>query len=54
MGQWLSRKQDGWFQGSQMNGTVVVKRTGWVVSRESGEWDSGCQENRTGGFKGVR
>ena len=37
-----------------MNGTVAVKKTGRMVSRESDEWDSGCQENRTGGVKGVR
>ena len=43
MGQWLSRKQDRWFQGSRLNGTVAVKKTGWVVSRELGDWDSGCQ-----------
>lgn len=67
----LSGEQDGWCQGSQVdgtvvvkrtgwmlmsrkvNGTVLVKRTGWMVSKESGEWDSGCQENRMGGVKGV-
>ena len=54
MGQWLSREQDGWCQGSQVNGTVAVKKTGQMVSRESGERDSGCQENRTDGVKGVR
>ena len=53
MGQCLSREQDGWFQKSQVNGTVAVKKTGQVVSRESVEWDSGCQENRMGGVKGV-
>ena len=51
----LSREQDRWCQGSQVDGTVVVKRSGWMpMSRESGEWDSGCQANRTGGVKGVR
>ena len=52
MGQWLSRKQDRWFQGSQVKGTVAVRKTGRMVSRESGEWGQWLSSEQDGWCQG--